>query len=64
MKDNLEELENELLEDQDAYQKEIQEKIDRRKIVSNFLESNEQSNISKVSGEVLADKNFSSQDKT
>jgi len=39
MSQDLDELEQEFLQDQDAYQKEVDEKMQRRMLVSNFLEN-------------------------
>jgi hypothetical protein len=39
MSRDFDEIEDEFLKDQDSYQNEIQAKIDRRMLVSNFLES-------------------------
>ena len=53
---DLGDLENELFsnEGEDAYNKEVREKTDRKLIVSNFLESKEQSKISRLGGQMLA----------
>ena len=50
----MKELENELMQDQDAYAKDIKEKFERRIRVSNFLESKDQSKVSSYGGEVLS----------
>ena len=39
MPTDFDEIEDEFLKDQDAYQNEVQAKIDRRLLVSNFLEN-------------------------
>ena len=51
---DLEDIESEFLKDEDSYQKEVNEKIQRRMLVSNFLENKEQSNVSKFGGEMFS----------
>ncbi len=51
---DFEELENELLRDQDTYNKEIKEKQSRRLYMSNFLESKEQSKASSLGGQMFS----------
>ncbi len=53
---DFEELENELLKDQDSYEKEIKEKQSRRLYMSNFLESKEQSKNSSLGGQMFTSK--------
>ncbi len=53
---DFEELENELLRDQDTYEKEIKEKQSRRLYMSNFLESKEQSKASSLGGQMFSQK--------
>ena len=55
MSKDFEELESEFLEDQDTYAKEIQQKMDRRLLVSNFLEGKSQARTSKFGGKMMAD---------
>ena len=50
---DLGEIENELFGDEefkDSYTKEVQEKTNRKLVISNFMESKEQSRISKFGG--------------
>lgn len=62
---DLGDLENELFsnEGEDAYNKEVREKTDRKLIVSNFLESKEQSKISRLGGQMLASSDTQDNDK-
>ena len=51
----MQELENELFADEgDKYAQHIKEKTDRKLIISNFLESKDQSKVSKLGGQTLA----------
>ena len=54
MSKDFSELESEFLH-QDAYADEMKQKMDRRMLVSNFLESKEQSKQSKFGGEMMAE---------
>ena len=51
---DLKEAEKEFLQGEDAYQREIQDKMDRRLLISNFLENKQQAQASKYGGEMLA----------
>ena len=53
--DDFQEQEAELLKDQDAYEAEIKGKLERRQLVSNFFESQQQAKVSRVSGQTLSD---------
>ena len=61
-KKDLEELEAELFSEGDGYTKDLQEKTERKLLVSNFLESKEQSRISKLSGVTLTNTSDINQD--
>ena len=58
-KSDLEELENELFASEngdidDAYSREVKAKTDRKLIVSNFMETKEQSKVSRLGGKVFS----------
>ena len=54
--DDFDEAEAELLKDGDAYEKEIKGKLERRMLISNFLESQQQSKVSRLgAGQMLSD---------
>jgi len=58
-KSDLEELENELFASEngdmdDAYNREVRAKLDRKLIVSNFMETKEQSKVSRLGGKVFS----------
>lgn len=54
MSKDLKELEAELFDEDDVYVKGVKEKIERKQLVSNFLESQSQSKVSRLGGATLS----------
>ena len=54
MQKDLEELEAELFQEEDAYVKEVKEKTERKMLTTNFLESKDQSKVSRLGGASLS----------
>ena len=65
MSKDLEEAEAELFNEDDIYVKGLKEKTDRKKFVSNFLETGEQSKVSSLGGATLSSSSYlTDEDKT